>query len=82
VTLKGRDYLEVKWRLVWLRTEHPEATIATELVRLDEEKGFALFRAAVGLPDGGPYAVITNMGILYFDDRTKEMYLGDRKSVV
>jgi glutaconate CoA-transferase subunit B len=33
-------------------------------------------RKKTGLPDGGPFAVITNMGIMYFDDRTKEMYLG------
>ena len=23
--LNGRDYLEVKWRLLWLRTEHADA---------------------------------------------------------
>lgn len=34
-------------------------------------------RANAGLPDGGPYAVITNMGIMYFYDQTKEMYLGE-----
>ncbi len=49
--LGGRDYLEVKWRLLWLRTEHPDATMETEMVRLDE--GFALFRARVALPEGG-----------------------------
>ena len=27
----GKDYLEVKWRVLWLRTEHPDAIIATEL---------------------------------------------------
>ena len=25
--LRGRDYLEVKWRLLWLRTEHPDAVV-------------------------------------------------------
>lgn len=49
--LNGRDYLEVKWRLLWLRTEHPEAAIATELVRLED--GLALFRAKVTIPGGG-----------------------------
>jgi hypothetical protein len=49
--LNGKDYLEVKWRLLWLRTEHPEALISTELVK--HEAGLALFRARVSLPEGG-----------------------------
>jgi len=49
--LEGKDYLEVKWRLLWLRTEHPDAVIATELVR--HEGGMALFKARIALPDGG-----------------------------
>ena len=49
--LNGKDYLEVKWRLLWLRTEHPEAAISTELVK--HEAGLALFRARVSLPEGG-----------------------------
>ena len=37
MNLNGRgEYLEVKWRLLWLRTEHPEAIIETELVKLEE----------------------------------------------
>lgn len=49
----GRDYLEVKWRLLWLRTEHPEARTTTEIVQHNEENGFALFRAEVEIPSGG-----------------------------
>jgi hypothetical protein len=49
--LGGKDYLEVKWRLLWLRTEHPNAVMDTEMVRLDD--GFALFRARVEIPGGG-----------------------------
>ncbi len=49
--LNGKDYLEVKWRLLWLRTEHPDATIQTELAT--HEAGLALFRAQVALPAGG-----------------------------
>src|SRR5438876_8471837 len=49
----GRDYLEVKWRLLWLRTEHPDARITTEIVQHNEENGFALFRAEVEVPGGG-----------------------------
>jgi len=40
--VNGRDYLEVKWRLLWLRTE---------LVKLEE--GLAVFKARICLPGGG-----------------------------
>ncbi len=30
--LKGKDYLEVKWRLVWFREVHPMGGIATEVI--------------------------------------------------
>jgi hypothetical protein len=48
--IDGRDYLEVKWRLVWLRAEYPTARVSTRLVK--HEDGFALFRAQVTLPTG------------------------------
>jgi hypothetical protein len=48
--IDGREYLEVKWRLVWLRAEYPTARISTRLVK--HEDGFALFRAQVTLPNG------------------------------
>jgi len=55
--LRGRggsgpqDYLDVKWRLLWLRREHPDAHIVTEHVRIDETS--AIFKATVDLPSGG-----------------------------
>src|SRR5205814_942927 len=49
----GRDYLEVKWRLLWLRSQHPDARLTTEIVQHNEEGGFALFRAEVDIPGGG-----------------------------
>ena len=49
----GRDYLEVKWRLLWLRSQHPDARVTTEIVQHNEENGFALFRAEVDVPNGG-----------------------------
>lgn len=48
--VSGRDYLEVKWRLVWLRTEHPDAQILTKL--LQHEKNNAVFSCQVTLPSG------------------------------
>lgn len=50
-TVNGRDYLEVKWRLLWLRSEHPDAMVSTELVKLEE--GLAVFKARVALLGGG-----------------------------
>lgn len=32
--LSGKDYLEVKWRLVWFRDEHPSGAIRTEVVSM------------------------------------------------
>lgn len=51
--LGGRDYLEVKWRLLWLRTEHPDAIVSTELVEHRPTEGVAVFRAKVSIPGGG-----------------------------
>jgi len=49
--VNGSDYLEVKWRLLWFRTEHPDGEIETELV--EHRNGVAIFRARVRIPDGG-----------------------------
>src|SRR5919205_1808509 len=45
------DCLEVKWRLVWFRSEHPDGVIETELVSHDGTS--AVFRARVSIPGGG-----------------------------
>jgi hypothetical protein len=47
----GGDYLDVKWRLLWLRKEHPDAEIVTELVQHDPQ--LAIFKATVTVPTGG-----------------------------
>ncbi|HEX5504754.1 MAG TPA: hypothetical protein VFW96_19205 [Thermomicrobiales bacterium] len=53
--LRGRggaaDYLDIKWRLVWLRSEHPDAQITTEHVTITND--LAIFRAVVTIPGGG-----------------------------
>jgi len=49
--VSGKEYLEVKWRLVWLRSEHPDAIIDTELVA--HQNNHAIFKAYVKLPGGG-----------------------------
>jgi hypothetical protein len=47
----GGDYLDVKWRLLWLRKEHPDAELITEMVEHDQQ--MAIFKATVTLPTGG-----------------------------
>jgi hypothetical protein len=47
----GSDYLDVKWRLLWLRKEHPDAEIVTELIQHDPQ--MAIFKATVTVPTGG-----------------------------
>lgn len=51
MTLKGQEYLEVKWRLVWLRSVHEDAQVHTEMMNLDQNH--AVFRATIIIPGGG-----------------------------
>lgn len=55
--LRGRggdsEYLDVKWRLVWLRSEHPNARIETFLRDGGIEHNYAVFEARVSIPEGG-----------------------------
>jgi len=41
LSLRGRDYLEVKYRLVWFREEHPDWSIITEIISLNENSAYA-----------------------------------------
>lgn len=41
LSLKGKDYLEVKHRIVWFREEHPDWSIETEIISLTEESAYA-----------------------------------------
>jgi hypothetical protein len=43
--LKGKDYLEVRWRLVWAREALPNLTIETEHVEITDQR--AIFKATV-----------------------------------
>jgi len=45
--IKGKDYLEVKWRLVWFREGHPDYEIDTEFIALDIDQGIAVCRAVI-----------------------------------
>ena len=48
----GRTYLPVSARIVWFRQEHPDWTIETEMVELNHEKQYAIFRARISDGDG------------------------------
>jgi hypothetical protein len=59
----GAQYLEVKWRVYWLRTAHPDAIIATELI--SHQSNVAVFKAKVEIPGGGS---ATGWGSESYDD--------------
>lgn len=64
--VNGGDYLEVKWRLVWLREAHPDASIETELVSHSDQE--AIFRARVTLPSGASATGYGSEGYADFRD--------------
>ncbi len=61
--VSGADYLEVKWRVYWLRTQHPDAVITTELE--NHASSIAVFKATVTIPGGGS---ATGWGMESYDD--------------
>lgn len=48
--LKGKDYLQVQWRLVWFREDHPDWVINTDCVTCDAEH--AIFKATISDENG------------------------------
>ena len=47
IALKGKPYLEVKWRLVWFRNENPDWGIQTTPVKIDLDAKYAIFKATI-----------------------------------
>ena len=45
MSLKGKDYLQVAWRLVWFREEHPDYCINTDALTIAEDH--AIFKATI-----------------------------------
>lgn len=43
--LQGKPYLQVAYRLVWFREEHPHATIETKVIELNDK--FTVFKAII-----------------------------------
>jgi hypothetical protein len=52
IKLQGKDYLQVRDRLLWLREAQPDAVVETEIVAFDIEKEWAIVRATVTLSTG------------------------------
>ncbi len=53
IKVSGKDYLPVAWRIYWFREKYPNGTIETELVQLDNDKNYAVFRATAKTGMGG-----------------------------
>ena len=43
--LKGKDYLQVAWRLVWFREDHPDWPLDTSIIEMDADH--AVFKAII-----------------------------------
>lgn len=47
IALKGKPYLEVKYRLVWFRDENPDWGIQTTPIKIDLDAKYAIFKATI-----------------------------------
>lgn len=47
IDLKGKPYMQVAYRLVWFRSEHPDGIINDELIANDTEKGVAIAKSTI-----------------------------------
>ena len=47
IDLKGKAYLQVMWRLVWFREEHPDWNIDTKMEHYDPTTQHAIFSAKI-----------------------------------
>lgn len=61
ISLKGKSYLEVKYRLVWFRDENPDWGISTDIIKLDMEAKYAIVKATITDPTGRVHAQGTKM---------------------
>jgi hypothetical protein len=79
IRMRGqRDYLEVKYRVLWLRREHPAARIRSEC--LTHTENFALFRVTIDLGDKGSaegHGSESRDGFLSFIEKAETRALGN-----
>lgn len=57
--LKGKDYLQIAHRLVWMREEHPNWQIITKPLDINVDKKYAIFRSAILDENGTTMATAT-----------------------
>lgn len=65
IKVQGQPYLEVKWRLLWLRTEHPDWRTETLLHTCDLESHTAVFQARISDAAGSLLATGWGMETLF-----------------
>lgn len=61
INLKGKSYLEVKWRMVWFRQEHPDYGMSSQIIEHNIEKKYAIVKATITDSTGRVLAEGTKM---------------------
>ena len=56
---KQKEYLQVQWRLVWFRQDHPDWCINTQMLSYDAAERHAIFKAEILDADGVMKAAAT-----------------------
>lgn len=70
-SLKGKDYLQVAWRIVWFREVYPLGRIDTECVEVSEKH--AVYKAHISIPnERGEYVKLADA-----DKREDAGHFGD-----
>ncbi len=72
----GRDYLDLKWRLLWLRSREPDASIETQVVPADEDE--IVCRATISLRSG---ASVTGHGSARRSDDDLAVELAENRAL-
>lgn len=73
------DYLEVKWRLLWLRTYDPDADIQTELI--SHENSTSIFKCKITLSEKVGGGSATGWGSESYDDFRDYLEKSETKAV-
>lgn len=71
MNLKGKAYLQVAYRLVWFREEHPDWSIVTEFIYQDKESAFC--KATIMTPTG------QIMAVSHGEESSKDFAFGHRE---
>jgi hypothetical protein len=72
IQLKGKLYLETKFRIQWFRQEHPRGCISTEIVSLDPVLVKATIYSAEGTVLGTAHAGAVDKGTAVWSGRSVE----------